>query len=449
MTVIDQLAAYAAEQSRAGLSSAVTHAAKRALVDWMAALLPGTRVQPALSLKQAHAEEMGTGRASLPGLASTATPATAAWINGSASHAVEFDDIFRDAIYHPGCPTIAAALAVAEHRHMSGRRLLEAITIGYEISTRIGVAVQPSHYAFFHTTGTVGCFGSAAAASSLLSPAAPITAHALATAASFASGLQQAFRSDAMTKALHAGHAAWVGVTSAQGAANGITGVLDILEGAAGFGAALATDPDWTKAAEGLGVRYNIESVTFKNHGCCGHTFAAIDAVLALKAEHDFSLDAVKSADIRTYRAAVEVAGIQEPKSSFECKFSIPYVVAHAMKFGSVRLAAFEASRIIDPELRALMGRVALSVDEDLTARFPSMRAARVEITLQDGRVLKHFQPYRVGDPESPLSDDQINDKFLELSSPVLGDERARGLLSQLWAIDEISDVRQLGLDKL
>lgn len=156
----------------------------------------------------------------MPGLRTTAFPATAAWINGSISHTVEFDDIFRDAVYHPGCPTIAAALAVAEDRGSSGADLLRAITIGYEISTRIGVAVQPSHYRFFHTTGTVGCFGSAAATAALLDGANPdVMRHTLATAASFASGLQQAFRSDAMTKALHAGHAAWVGVTAGLGAA--------------------------------------------------------------------------------------------------------------------------------------------------------------------------------------------------------------------------------------
>lgn len=449
MTIIEELSAYAAEQARAGLTPAVTHAAKRALVDWVAALLPGTRVQPGLTLMQSHAEELGLGRSSLPGFGTTALPATAAWINGSVSHAIEFDDIFRDAVYHPGCPTIAAALALAEHRQMSGKRLVEAITIGYEISTRIGVAVQPSHYAFFHTTGTVGCFGAAAAASALLSSESTVAAHAMATAATFASGLQQAFRSDAMTKALHAGHAAWVGVTAAQGAAKGLTGVLDILEGAAGFGAALAKDPDWAKATDGLGTQFNIESITVKNHGCCGHTFAAIDALLALRAKHGFAIDAVESITVRTYRAAVEVAGIREPMSAFECKFSIPYVVAHAAKYGAVRIAAFEDARMQDAEIRALMGRISLIADEELSARFPNMRAARVEVKLRDGQVHEHFQPYRVGDPEEPLSDAQISDKFIELSVPVIGEARAHSLLASLWSVDQLHDVRELRLAAL
>lgn len=449
MTVIEDLSTYAADQGTRSLPPQVTHAAKRALVDWMAALLPGTRVQPAFALQGAHAEELGMGRSSLPGLRNTAMPATAAWINGSISHAIEFDDIFRDAVYHPGCPTIAAALAVAEHNGISGRRLLEAIVIGYEISTRIGVAVQPSHYKFFHTTGTVGCFGASAAAATLLSNSPSVISHALATSATFASGLQQAFRSDAMTKALHAGHAAWVGVTAAQGAKHGLTGVLDILEGASGFGAATAQDPEWSKATDALGERFNIESITVKNHGCCGHTFAAIDALLKLRADHSFTSEEIESITVRTYRAGVEVAGIRDPRTPFECKFSIPYVVAHAARFGSVRLSAFDQDRIRDEAVRSLMARVNVEEDPELSSRFPGVRAARVGVRLKDGREYLHFQPYRVGDPESPLSDEQISDKFLELGSPVIGSGNARELLSRLWNIDQIADVRELGLARI
>lgn len=447
--IITELSEYAADQIKKGLPQDVSHAAKRTLVDWFAALLPGTQVQPAVSLMQAHSHELGVGQSSLPGLKTTAFPATAAWMNGSISHAVEFDDIFRDAIYHPGCPTIAAALSVAEHVGASGKRLLESITVGYEISTRIGVAVQPSHYKYFHTTGTVGCFGGAAAAAALLSPAASVTAHALATSATFASGLQQAFRSDAMTKALHAGHAAWVGVTAAFGADKGVTGVLDILEGGAGFGAALADGPNWSKATDRLGSHYNIENVTVKNHGCCGHAFASIDGTLALQHQHRFGLKDIDKIEINTYAAAVEVAGIKDPQSSFECKFSIPYVVSHAAKYGSVRMAAFDADRIIEKDIRALMPRIHLKADPELTSKFPNIRAARVKVHLKTGVVLEHLQPYRIGDPESPLSDQQISDKFLELASLVLSDQQAKLLLDQLWSIDRIENVRSLGLSRL
>jgi 2-methylcitrate dehydratase PrpD len=436
MTIVDEFARYAQAEAGRALPPEVAHHAKRALIDWFSALFPGIAVAPGVQLMKAHAAELGHGKSSLPGQRTTAFPATAAWINGSISHAVEFDDIFRDAVYHPGCPTISAALAVAEDRGASGADLLKAITVGYEISTRIGAAVQPSHYRFFHTTGTVGCFGSAAATAALTGPGNPeVMKHALATAATFASGLQQAFRSDAMTKALHAGHAAWVGVTAGVGAANGITGALDILEGAAGFGAALSQEPKWERATDALGTRYNIMAITQKNHGCCGHTFAAIDAMLAIR-EQGIAAQQIESIEVDTYKTALDVTGNFEPRTAFEAKFSLPYVVAHGLLYGAVRLNAFEPQRLEDIAIRALMGKTKLDADPELTAKFPNVRAARVKVTLRDGRVIEQFAPCRKGDPEAPLTDADLNDKFLELASPVIGEAPARGLLEQLWTIE-------------
>jgi len=437
--LLDDFAEYAHGEAQRGLQPEVRHHAKRALVDWFSALFPGTEVAPATQLIRTYAAELGHGKSSLPGFDLTAFPGTAAWINGSASHAVEFDDIFRDAIYHPGCPTIAAALAVAEDQGKSGLELLTAVTIGYEISTRIGVAVQPSHYRFFHTTGTVGCFGGAAAVAALLAPhERDVMRHALATAASFASGLQQAFRSDAMTKALHAGHAAAIGVLAGSGAANGITGALDILEGEAGFGAAMSVNPQWGRATEGLGEHYNITRITQKNHGCCGHTFAAIDAAIALRERHEIEPRQIRSIQVDTYQTAIDVTGDFEPQTAFEAKFSLPYVVSHALLYGAVRLGAFSEERLADSAIRALMAKLRIHADAELSAGFPAMRAARLCITLQDGRTLEHFAPYRKGDPEAPLSDAELNDKFRELAAPVIGVGSAHQLLEQLWRLDRL-----------
>jgi 2-methylcitrate dehydratase PrpD len=437
--LLEDYARYCAAESSRELPPQALHHAKRALIDWFSALYPGTRVDPAMALVAAHADELGHGKSSLPGFGTTAFPALAAWINGSASHAVEMDDIFRDAIYHPGCPTVAAALAVAEHIGANGDELLRAIVIGYEVSTRIGAAVQPAHYRFFHTTGTVGVFGSAAAAAVLLAPGrADVALHAMATAASFAAGLQQAFRSDAMTKALHAGNAAEVGVRAAQAAASGVTGVPDILEGEVGFGAALAGNPGWKGATAGLGTDYNICRITQKAHACCGHTFAAIDAAVILRGTPGFDAGAIRAIEVDSYQVALDVTGNAQPRTAFEAKFSLPYVVAHALLHGSVRLNAFDPERLADRELRALMEKVQLRADPALSAGFPTMRSARLKITLADGRVLEHFSPYRKGDPEAPLSDAEIDAKFVELVAPVLGSAGADRLLGQLWRMESM-----------
>ncbi len=441
-TIAETLAAYAERELTAPLSAEVRHHARRALIDWFAALLPGSQLAPATMLAEALEDEIGHGRAIVYGRNLPASLRAAALINATASHTIEFDDIFRDAVYHPGCPVIGAALAAAQAKGATGEDLLRAIVVGYEISTRIGVAVQPSHYRFWHTTGTIGTFGAAAAVASILKLDAARTAHALATAGTFAAALQQAFRSDAMSTPLHAGHAADAGAMAALGAARGITGALDVLEGEAGFGAAMSVNPDWSKATDGLGTRYNITQMTFKNHGCCGHAFAAIDGALALQKAHGVRHDQVARITVGGYRATLDVTGRKQVATPFEGRFSTPFTVATALVHGNVRLAAFEPARLTDPATQALMQKIDVVIDPGCDAAFPGARSAVVEITLADNRTLRHHQATRHGDPDDPLTDAELTDKFHELTTPAIGRPAAEALLGQLWDVDRQANVR-------
>ena len=433
--LLQTIAEYAVKEQTSKLPQEVIHHAKRAVIDWYASLLPGSRVAPAVLLEQALADELDHGRARLAH-GRRATVRAAALINGSASHAVEFDDIWRDAVYHPGAPVIAAALAVAHAQNASGEQFLRGVIVGYEVSTRIGEAVMPSHYKYWHTTGTVGCFGAAAAAATLLRCSREQFMNALGTVATFAAGLQQAFRSEAMSKPLHAGRAAEAGVLAALAAKNGVSGVHDMLEGEVGFGAAMSVNPDWSKATRDLGKDYNITHVTFKNHGCCGHTFPALDAVIELRNKHKLAPKDIARVRIATYQGGLDVVDNYQPEGDYQAKFSLPYVVAHALIHGSVRLNAFGPERLNDPQLRALMGRIELVADPEMSRNFPRQRAAHVEIDTTDGRKLAHFQETRKGDPEMPLSDAELEDKFLELAAPVVGEPAARALLGRLWKLD-------------
>jgi 2-methylcitrate dehydratase PrpD len=440
-TIAEQLAAYAHAEQTAPLSAEVRHHAKRAMIDWFAALLPGAKLPPATLLVEALDDEIGHGGAIVYGGMRRSALRTAALINATASHTIEFDDIFRDAVYHPGCPTIGAALAAAQSKRANGEALLRAVVIGYEVSTRIGVAVQPSHYRFWHTTGTIGTFGAAAAVASVLGATAGQTAHALANAGTFAAALQQAFRSDAMSKPLHAGHAADAGAMAALGAARGMTGALDVLEGEAGFGAAMSVEPDWSRATEALGAQYNITRMTFKNHGCCGHCFAAIDAALALQAEHGFKPSEVRAIRIGGYKATFDVTGRKSVATAFEGRFSTPFTVATALVHGSVRLAAFTPDRLRDAEVQALMQRIDVTIDPGCASAFPGARSAVMEIDLQDGRTLRRHQHTRKGDPDDPLTDAELTAKFFELAGPAIGEPATKALLERLWALDQQRDV--------
>jgi 2-methylcitrate dehydratase PrpD len=435
MHVVERFAAFAQDFRTQAIPAEVLHHAKRAVIDWYAALLPGAIAAPATLLEKALADNLDRGKASLAH-GRKATARTAALINATAAHTMEVDDIYRDAIYHPGAPTIAAALAVAEECGASGEEFLRGVIVGYEISTRIGAAMGRAHYRYWHNTGTIGSFGAAAAAASIYGLDAKRFAHALATVTTFAAGLQQAFRMDSMSKPLHAGHAADAGVLAALAAREGVTGSLDVIEGDAGFGRAMSDGPDWERALATLGTQFHITQMTFKNHACCGHTFAAIDGALELQRTLGVKAADIARVTVGTYRPALEVAGYEQPSTPAEARFSLKYVVATALMHGSVRLAAFEPARMADAATRALMQNIELSVDAELDASFPGQRAARIAIETRDGRRGEHLQPTRKGDPDLPLSDGELEHKFLELASPVLGDAAARALVARLWSLE-------------
>lgn len=443
-------AKYTADLKPQDLPADVLHAAKRCLLDWFAAALPGTVIEPATLLTAAFEDCIGRGGARLYPSGDTTDARTAAFINGAASHTVEFDDIYRNALYHPGVPVISAALAIAQARGVSGARLLTGIVAGYEVSNRLGAAANPAHYEFWHTTGTIGTLGAAAAAANILGLTAEQTLHTLANATTLAAGLQQAFRADAMAKPLHGSHAAERGVSMALAAEQGVTGAPDTLEGPRGFGNAMCLNgladeqPDWAKAASTLGQDYLIKQTTTKNHSACGHVHAAVDGVLLLAREHGLTSGDVKEIRVGSYQKAEEICGNTNPTTAFEAKFSLVYCCAAAMLWGSVRMAAFTPDRLQDTAVRDLMTRITLTTDPECQGNFPDLRSAKVEIETTDGRVVSHYAPTRKGDPDAPLSDAELEDKYRDLAADVLGADGAESLLAAIWSIDAMDNARDL-----
>lgn len=440
MHTVQVFAHFASEFSKASLSAEVAHHAQRAVVDWYASIYPGLDTPAVQALTQTMAEDLDRGAAQLV-QGRKATARAAALIQGTAAHAAEVDDSFRDAMYHPGAATIAAALAVAQTVGASGPEFLRAVVLGYEISTRIGVVMGRPHYQYWHNTGTMGSFGAAAAAASLLKLDESAFANALAIAATFTAGLQQAFRLEAMAKPLHAGRAAEAGVLAAQLAAGGMRSSLDVLEGESGLGQAMSTGPDWSSVGATLGSDFHITRLTFKNHIGCGHTFAAIDGALELQRFHGFTHADIERVALGVYQPTLDIAPHVDPQNADQARFSLHYMVATALVHGSVRLSAFEPDRLNDPTTRSLMQRIHKALDPAVDAAFPGRRGARVEITLRDGRNLTLIQPDRKGDPELPLSDADLEGKLMELATPVIGEAPARALLDSIWQLHQSSNL--------
>lgn len=443
MYVSQKLGQFTAGFHSAPVSPDIVHHAKRALVDWYGALLAGYSMHPTPMVEESLALELDQGQARLP-LGRSACLRAAALINGTASHTAEVDDIYREAIYHPGAPTFSAAMAVGQALGASGAEFLKAAIAGYETSTRIGRTMGRSHYTHWHNTGTIGTFGAVTAAAYLLGLSAPQAAHAIALSATFAAGLQQAFKMDSLAKPLHSGRAAEAGVTAALMARQGVTASPDIFEGEAGLGHAMGNGPDWSHAFDDLGEVFNINSMTFKNHACCGHTFAPIDGALALQQRHGIDAADIERIIVATYSPALAVAGNTQPATASEARFSIPFVVATALLHGSVRLAAFGPQRLASPAIRALMSRIDLRVDQAVDARFPGQRSALVTVVTKDGREHSLLQPTRKGDPDMPLTDTELDGKFQELAQPLLGSDRSKALSAALWTLDGAVDLDAL-----
>lgn len=429
--------------SGARVPEAALHNAKRCVLDWFAAAVPGGVLAPATLLQDALPEDLDRGRARLVPSGRRATTRAAALINGAGSHTVEFDDIFREGLYHPGVPVIPAAFAIAEETGANGALFLRAVIAGYEVSNRIAAAVNPAHYDYWHTTATVGFFGGTASSSVLLGLNASEAAHALASAGTMAAGLQQAFRAEAMSKPLHAGRASEGGVLAARMAKAGITGALDILDGAAGFGVAMSRDVDWQAAVAGLGSDWTIERTTQKNHAACGHVHAAVDAVRELVTANNLKPDSICRIEAGSYGKALEICGNADPKTAFEAKFSLPYCLGAVIATGGVRISAFSPEALADPSIRSLASKVIHTVDPECDAAFPKKRSARVTIETRDGQRFSHYAPTRKGDPDAPLSDAELDEKFFELTGDVLGKD-AGPLRDAIWRIDNLASLSDM-----
>ena len=437
------LAEFAARAGFGDIPPDVLVDTKRAVLDWLGSVLAGALEPPARIAQQVVATLGRSDEATVFG-AGRAAAATAALANGVASHILELDDVHKGSTLHAGAPVIPAALATAEREHRDGQRFLLAVALGYDAALRIGEAVNPSHYRFWHPTGTAATFGAAVAAGSLIGLDERAMLDALGTAGTQAAGLWEFNFDGAMSKHLHPGKAAFNGVLAADLAARGFTGASRILEGNRGFFRATSTEFDPSRVIDHLGERWKISENCFKVHSCCGHTHSAIDMALEYRARSGWrggeARDQLARIDVATYASGSEIVKEANPRTPYQAQFSLAYCVAAALVEGSVGLDQFTADRfsdhgVTDPAARALLDRVGITVAPDLTARYPGEWGTRITFTRRDGTVDVLAAAFPRGNPENPVPTEMLEDKLRRLVSPRLGlpaAERAIRAVSEL-----------------
>ena len=366
------------------------------LLDWTGCAVAG-RAEPA-GEKIAAAFPNETGNCTRIG-ASSASPHMAALHNGCLGNVLEMDDVDKRAVLHAAPTVIPAALAMAEHVGASSQDFLDAIVVGYEATIRIGRAVGPGHYAFWHNTATCGPFGAAAAACHLLEGSDLVSAFGLA--GTQAAGLWQTrHEPDSMAKQLHAGHAAQVGVQSALLSAQGFQGPRTILEGEQGFFAAMCqgADPQDVLFEQDAWL---LHETSLKPYPACRHAHPTIDAALQAK-------DAGGDIIVRTYSDALKFCDRPYPKTVIEAKFSLQHSVAVALEKGVPTLADFEPEAV--QRHAQTRQRVKVLEGETFNGAYPAHYGASVET---GGRVWTATDA--LGDPEVPMTEAQVREKARSL----------------------------------
>jgi 2-methylcitrate dehydratase PrpD len=444
MTLLDGIAERIAAISFDGLPPEAVRWAKTAILDTVGVTLAGAR-EPCARIVGRVAVG-AAGDCLIFGTGRRAGPLDAALVNGTAAHALDFDDVSYSLGGHPSAPILPALFALGEMRECTGRDFIAAYVAGFETETRLGRGVHFHHYEKgWHPTATLGVFGATAACVHLLGLDPAQSAQALAVAASLASGLKANFGT--MTKPLHVGHTARSGLFAALLAREGFTanpaalehrqGFLEVFNGPGTFDADKILR-DWGRPFDivrpGLGV---------KQHPCCGSTHPAIDAMLLLRGETPVAPDKLARIDCWMHPRRLAHTDRPDPVSGLDAKFSVQYCLARALIAGRIVLEDFEGERFRDPATRALMRRIAAAPHPDMPADSGEHLGAEVRITLDDGRVIAKRIGAALGrGPDNPLPAEALAAKFADCAGRALPPAQGARLQRLLLQLDEAPSLR-------
>lgn len=433
-----ELMEFAAAARYEDLDERVVRESKRCLLDFLGvAIGAADHDAPTLALVQIR-ELGGTPQATVLAHGDRTNVLNAALVNGVMSHVLDFDDTHMPTILHPTGPILAAGLAVGEWHERSGRDLIAAHAVAYEVSARISLALYPEHYDVgWHMTGTTGTFGGMTAAARMLDLPPDQLVHALGLAATQAAGHREHF--GAMTKSFHMGKAATNGALAALLARRGYTAAPDPLEGRRAMFTVMSTAATPADLVSDLGERWEILRNGIKPYSCGVVTHAGIDAVRRLGTELEVRPDDVEAIELHVHPLVIELTSKPEPRTGLEGKFSIAFAGAIALLDGTARTHQFTDENVRRPDVVALRDRIHPTPDDSL-----SPIQAQAIARLRDGRELTVAVAAATGTPENPVTDAELHEKFHDLVDPVLGRGRGERLAAIVDSIDEAKSLDEL-----
>jgi 2-methylcitrate dehydratase PrpD len=440
MDYLTRLATFVHDTRLDALPASTVMASKLVLLDTIGAIVAGSALPENARLARMAANRAPHGLCTLAGHSAKADSLLATFTNATAGVALEMDEGNRLGGGHPAIHVIPGALAVAEEIGASGGRLLEVVVVGYEIGSRLGGATQARSNV--HSHGTWGTISTAAAVARLHDLPTGEIRHVINLSASMSPA-------NSWTPALEGAT-----IRNAYPGRSGLEGILAVDLHRAGFtalddapsdvyGTILADRFDPADAVAGLGESFRIEQNYFKLHACCRMNHPALDAIMALRAEHRFTGDDVATVHITSIPFGLRMAETA-PGNMLSAKFSIPHAVAAALVLGRTDTGAFDERALEDDRIRSMAKRVEIAADGEMTLKRDDYPTAHVRITLNDGRVLSRSTGVVRGDAANPVSAEEVVAKFLSLASGPLGERRAREIIEAVEAVDALKDVRDL-----
>lgn len=435
-----KLAQYLVSARYSDLPANVRHEGVRTFVNWLGCTVGGSRHEAVSIAIAALSPFKGPEQAAILGRRERFDALQAPLINGIASHVFDFDDTHLRTVIHPGGPVISAIMALAEHRPVSGEEFLNALVLGVEVECRIGNAVFPDHYDVgWHITGSTGAFGAAAAAGKLLGLDEERMLWALGLAAVQPVGLREMFGT--MTKSFHPGRAAQNGLTAALLAEKGYTSSVQGIEAKRGWACTTSTKQDWSCIGDGLGESYEVLINSYKPFACGIVIHPAIDGCLQLRNEHNLTAQDIARIELKVHPLVVELTGKREPATGLDGKFSVYHSCAAAIVRGKAGEAEYTDETVKDPVIVALRDSIQATVDPELASD-----AVHVSVTLKNGQRLEKFVEHAIGSIARPMTDENLNAKFLDLCDGVLPATQARELLDLAWKLDRLADPRPIAV---
>jgi 2-methylcitrate dehydratase PrpD len=361
-----------------------------------------------------------------------ASPAYAAMANGTAAHSLELDDVVNEASLHPAVAIMPTALAAAHLAGCSAKELIAAIAAGYEVMIKLGVALDPAaHYARgFHPTGTCGTMGAAITAAKILKLNQKAMMNALGIAGSQTAGSMEFLSDGAFTKRLHPGWAAHSGIIAALLARENFTGPGTIIEGRFGFLHAYTS---------------------IKPHACCRYKQGPIDGILKIVRENNLDASQIEKVTLGILKAGFAIVAEPEeqksdPKSVVDAQFSMPFGAAVAILYGKATLDEYTRESINSARVKELMGKISCVKDPELEKEFPKKWPASVTLLTKDGKTYSTRIDFPKGDPENPLTWDELIDKFRNLVSPVFFEVKQNEVIERVRSLEKEEDLKDFSM---